>query len=137
MLQDLTIEKHADLNGKSFWWTNGCYPLMPWLWTKPDNVGKQEYVKWNPVDPFFIDDSERRYRFIKASSRERETQRNVITQILNPGLRHTAYLTTDGVGGRLVNEGESGRSGVYGGIAMESFGTEVESHVNFQIVTVV
>ncbi|PIG81515.1 hypothetical protein AARAC_010555 [Aspergillus arachidicola] len=84
MLQGLTIEKHADLDGKSFWWTSACYPLMPWLWTKPDNLGKQEYVKWNPVDPFFIDDSERRYRLIKASSRERETQRNVITQIFNP-----------------------------------------------------
>ncbi|OGM48566.1 hypothetical protein ABOM_002485 [Aspergillus bombycis] len=76
---------------------------MPWLWTKPD-AGHQEYVNWDPVDPFFIDDSERRYRLITASSRERETQRNVITQVFNPGLGHTAFCTTDGIGrGALVH----------------------------------
>ncbi|KAB8212323.1 hypothetical protein BDV34DRAFT_218708 [Aspergillus parasiticus] len=100
---------------------------MPWLWTKPDNVGKQEYIKWNPVDPFFIDDSERRYRLIKASSRERETQRNIITQIFNPAFNTLPTL-------RLMAKAKSTADLV---IATESFGTEVESHVNFQIVIVV
>ncbi|KNG84683.1 hypothetical protein ANOM_006992 [Aspergillus nomiae NRRL 13137] len=105
--------------------------LGAWLWTKSD-AGHQEYVKWDPVDPFFIDDSERRYRLITTSipteqsasstppwewgrnkafqylisgfSRERETQRSVITQVFNPGLRHTVYCTTDGVSrGALVH----------------------------------
>ncbi|GAB1193628.1 hypothetical protein APSETT444_002849 [Aspergillus pseudonomiae] len=76
---------------------------MPWLWTKSD-AGHQEYVKWDPIDPFFIDDRERRYRLITTSSRERETQRNVITQVFNPDLRHTAFYTTDGVSrGALVH----------------------------------
>lgn len=90
MLQGLTIQNHGDFSGKSFWWyektpadsTTGCHPLMPWLWTKPDKVGHQEYIKWGPVGPFFIDDRERRCRLITASSREREAQRNVITQVL-------------------------------------------------------
>ncbi|KAE8323855.1 P-loop containing nucleoside triphosphate hydrolase protein [Aspergillus sergii] len=112
MLQGLATNNQSEFSGKSFWWyeknpadsTTGCHPLLPWLWTRPNEAGYQEYIKWEPVDPFFIDDRERRYRLSTASNRERETQCNAITQVFNPSLRHNAYLTVDGVGkGALVH----------------------------------
>ncbi|KAE8363481.1 hypothetical protein BDV27DRAFT_158725 [Aspergillus caelatus] len=144
MLQGLTIEKRDGLSGKSFWWywkNSASSTLMPWLWTKPDNTGNQEYVRQNPVDPFFIDDSESRgvLVHIKLCTPSQNSD-NVLELPENAEYMSqvTQEVRTYQEGGLptkgRITEIESTADLV---IATESFETGVKPHGEFRIVTAV
>jgi hypothetical protein len=67
-------------------------PELPWLWTGPEGSERRAYVQWQPSEPFFIDDHERRWRLIEATKAEREEQRLAIVNIFNLNRAHCAWL---------------------------------------------
>jgi hypothetical protein len=63
-------------------------PELPWLRSAKDG----SYCKWVPMDPFFYDEHERKWRLLEASRAEREGQRLAVVNIFNYRRTHQAWF---------------------------------------------
>lgn len=74
----------------------GCRPELSWIWSAPEGGPRRSYFEWQPVDPFFLDENERRWRLVEPMRAERDEQLQAIVKVLNPQRAHSAQFERDG-----------------------------------------
>ncbi|KAJ9222118.1 hypothetical protein DTO027B5_5084 [Paecilomyces variotii] len=72
--------------------SEGRYPELVWLWEEDDKHGKREYHKWTPINPFFSNNDERKWRLIEGTRIERDTQYRAMTSVFSTERRHHFWI---------------------------------------------